>query len=50
MDDVPFHKREESGLKDVRALELVGILPKEEDTLVYELADTETHDLAKVAA
>ena len=47
---VHLHEREEGGVERVRDLDLVRVLPEEDDALVDELADDEPQDLAEVAA
>ena len=47
---VHLHEREEGGVERVRDLDLVRVLPEEDDALVDELADDEPQDLAEVPA
>jgi hypothetical protein len=46
---VALHEREECSVEDIRAFDLVRVLAEEEDTLIDQLADNETQDLAQIS-
>lgn len=49
-ETLPFHERQEGGFKNIWNLKLVSFLTQEEYTLVDQLANNQSHDLAKVSS
>ncbi len=47
---VAFHERQEGSIERVRDLDLVGVLPEEQNTLVDQLADDQAENLAQISA
>ena len=48
--DSPFHQGQERRVNTVGNLKLVGVLPKEQDTLVNKLYYNQPQDLAQVSS
>jgi hypothetical protein len=46
LQNIPFHERQEGGIKAVWFFQLVRILPEEENAFVNELADDQTENFA----